>query len=532
MTPTSFVIPAFLIIHTFFAITKFFARFLLVKYLNRRKPCTMFDTLLDHLELDLRAALGTCVSNFVATARTRLEGAHADVVKERAKGLAEVAAERAKALAEVDARRADLGREVAAMHTHRDAQEGHVELNIGGYRFETSVQTLRRVQHTFFDAYFSGRYQQDVCNDGSIFVDRDGEHFGHVLEYMRDGVVSVADVGARPSVSLLRALKREFGFYCIELNQDSPEEPDHFETVLVMGGIDHDNAALSRMELYDKDSEDWISVAAMGTARSSFGACVVAGEAYVIGGRDSDYASLSSVEKYSPSRDAWSVVAALPQKRAHSAAVSMGSAIYVLGGVVGDNYDISASVLKLDVAKGTWSEVASMPEARMVCVACVVGTDIYMFGGEDEEEDWQATVFKYDTEGNAWEEIAPMPATEIGHSVSVIDGLIYIIGAGDESRDVLRFEPATGVWSTLASTIHGRWRAASYVLDGCLYAAGGTASPSHEERYDAKTNTWTEVAGLLESGHSCGAVTIGRTEDTEEQDIFDSLIAKAVREGQ
>jgi hypothetical protein len=88
---------------------------------------------------------------------------------------------------------------------HKEAQEGHVVLNIGGYRFETSVQALRRVPHTFFDAYFSGRYAQDVCADGSIFVGRDGQHFGHVLEYMRNGVVSEAESGARPSVSLLRA---------------------------------------------------------------------------------------------------------------------------------------------------------------------------------------------------------------------------------------------------------------------------------------------------------------------------------------
>jgi hypothetical protein len=38
-----------------------------------------------------------------------------------------------------------------------------------------------------------------VCTDGSIFVDRDGEHFGHVLKNMRDGVVEVAEPGARPS---------------------------------------------------------------------------------------------------------------------------------------------------------------------------------------------------------------------------------------------------------------------------------------------------------------------------------------------
>jgi hypothetical protein len=123
----------------------------------------MFDALLAALERELQAALGTAVQGLVATARMRLEDAVAEVAKDKVKGLAEVAEERAKSLAEVDARREELGREVAAMHKHKEAQEGRVELNIGGYRFETSVQTLRRVPHTFFDAYFSGRYVQDVC---------------------------------------------------------------------------------------------------------------------------------------------------------------------------------------------------------------------------------------------------------------------------------------------------------------------------------------------------------------------------------
>jgi hypothetical protein len=107
-----------------------------------------------------------------------------EVAEERAKGLAEVAEERDKGLAEVDVRRTELSREPATMQMRQEAHEGRVELNIGGFRFETSVQTLRRVPHTFFDAYCSGRYAQDLCADGSIFVDRDGEHFGHVLEYI------------------------------------------------------------------------------------------------------------------------------------------------------------------------------------------------------------------------------------------------------------------------------------------------------------------------------------------------------------
>jgi hypothetical protein len=86
----------------------------------------------------------------------------AEVVKEHAKGLAEVVAEHAMGFADIDAQRARLQQQIEAMRKHKEAQEGHVELNIGGYRFETSVQTLRRVPHTFFDAYFSGRYAQDV----------------------------------------------------------------------------------------------------------------------------------------------------------------------------------------------------------------------------------------------------------------------------------------------------------------------------------------------------------------------------------
>jgi hypothetical protein len=267
----------------------------------------MFDAMLSQLETDLRTALGTCVVGLVATARARLEDAHADIAKERAQGLAEVAEERAKALAEVDARRFELRFEIAAMHTHKEAQEGRVELNIGGYRFETSVQTLRRVPHTFFDAYFSGRYAQDVCNDGSIFVDRDGEHFGHVLEYMRDGVVSVAEAGARPSVSFLRALKREFGFYCIELSAEEAAEPAQPEMAFVMGGLNYHCNTLSSMERYDDSSGQWSPATAMNTRRHSFGACEVLGEIYVSGGEGGDDSNLlSSVEKYSPASDTWS----------------------------------------------------------------------------------------------------------------------------------------------------------------------------------------------------------------------------------
>jgi hypothetical protein len=309
----------------------------------------MFDALLSQLETDLRDALGACVTGLVATARERLEGAHADLAIKRAEGLAKVAEERTKGLAEVDARHAELGREVATMHKHKEAQEGRVDLNIGGHRFVTSVQTLRRVPHTFFDAYFSGWYAQDVCNDGSIFVDRDGEHFGHVLEYMRDGFVSVAEASARRSMSLLRALKREFTFYCIELRADQPEET---EIAFIMGG-EQSGILLSSMERYDVSSGQWGAVAAMGTPRCSFGACVVAGDIQVTGGIGDDLNRLLSVERYSLISDTWSDATPLPENRSQHTTVAMGPNMYVLGGTIGDDHIATPSVIKFDSVQGT-----------------------------------------------------------------------------------------------------------------------------------------------------------------------------------
>jgi hypothetical protein len=141
-----------------------------------------------------------------------------------------------------------------------------------------------------------------VCNDGSIFVDRDGEHFGHVLEYMRHGFVSVAEPGAHPSVSLLRALKREFDFYCNQVCADDSRELEQPEMAFVIGGFDN-RVLLSSMERYDVSTGQWSVVAAMGTARGLFGACVVSGEIFVTGGADADNNDLSSVERYSPSSE-------------------------------------------------------------------------------------------------------------------------------------------------------------------------------------------------------------------------------------
>jgi hypothetical protein len=330
-----------------------------------------------------------------------------EMAEERTEGLAEMAEERDQGLAEIDARRAELHCEVTAMQMHQAAHEGRVELNIGGFRFETSVQTLRRVPHTFFDAYFNGRYAQDACNDGSIFVDRDGKHFGHILEYMRDGHVSVAEPDACLDIALLRALKREFGFYCIELCAEPVTEP---EVAVVIGGYllvplddseddsaERETETLSTIKRYSASS-GFGAAEPMNTVRHSFGACAVEGVLYVSGGLHTDDFEThhSSVEKYSLSSNSWTFVAPLPEARAGHVAVAVGSAMYILGGSCHPSHR-GADNLVYDTVLDTSTHVAAFPEARSEFVCCAVGSDIFIFGGLDENRSVQDSVFKYDT---------------------------------------------------------------------------------------------------------------------------------------
>ncbi|KAB1223357.1 FH protein interacting protein FIP2 [Morella rubra] len=62
-----------------------------------------------------------------------------------------------------------------------------------GKKFCTTVDTLtHREPDSMLAAMFSGRHT--LCEDpkkGYVFVDRDGEHFRHILNWLRDGVVPV-----------------------------------------------------------------------------------------------------------------------------------------------------------------------------------------------------------------------------------------------------------------------------------------------------------------------------------------------------
>jgi len=65
-----------------------------------------------------------------------------------------------------------------------------MRLNVGGYKFETTLQTLSHA-HSMLSCMFSGNFTLVYDNEGYVFIDRDGKWFNLILNFLRDGKIEI-----------------------------------------------------------------------------------------------------------------------------------------------------------------------------------------------------------------------------------------------------------------------------------------------------------------------------------------------------
>jgi hypothetical protein len=387
-------------------------------------------------------------------------------------------------------------------------EDDTVTLNIGGEHFVTTMKTIRRVPHTFWSAYFSGNFAQRTLADGSHFIDRNAEHFPHVLTFMRDGILTVNEIGARPTTMLLRAVKREFEFYGIEVVVYVDEES---EIAMFIGG----NQGPTNVEQFMMPEEPSRQ---MGTTRSHFGAAVIDGDIYVTGGIN-QLESLSSMEIFSHETGLWSDGPPMPVPASHHVLVAVGQDLYNIGGLRDEDDDMI--VMKFHGRSKTWHLLHTKPLTGTFseCTFAVVGTIIYFF-------DTVESVFTFNTTTEVWHKLPDMPSASFtyGSSASVCDGFIYIVGP----HGLTCFDPDSEVCTTLASPLLKPEDASTFVLDGVLHVAGGSTNGSSVERYSVLNDTWEMVVAMKEERSHFYAVTICRSH-VEQKDIFEILIERSLR---
>lgn len=92
-----------------------------------------------------------------------------------------------------------------------------IHLNVGGTKYATSRSTLLSQPGTFLAEMFSGQMgepRKDV--DGSYFIDRDGQSFRHVLNFLRDGTLPfTSSQSSAESARMRKEMKMEAAFYQI-----------------------------------------------------------------------------------------------------------------------------------------------------------------------------------------------------------------------------------------------------------------------------------------------------------------------------
>ncbi|WUH89715.1 carboxypeptidase regulatory-like domain-containing protein [Streptomyces sp. NBC_00433] len=107
------------------------------------------------------------------------------------------------------------------------------------------------------------------------------------------------------------------------------------------------------------------------------------------------------------------------------------------------------------------------------------------------------------TPGSGWQPAADLPGPVIDGLAESYQGKLYAGLGGNgvgPSRKLMRYDPETGAWSTLASAQDTRTYPAHGFIGGKLYVTGGFGT-SHQadptlEVYDPATDTWTRGASM------------------------------------
>lgn len=84
-----------------------------------------------------------------------------------------------------------------------------IQLNVGGHKYQSFYSTLTKYPETMLSAMFLFKPKDSLSNE--IFIDRDGEIFKYILNYLRDGQILLP-----PSKELLQRLLFEAEYFQIK----------------------------------------------------------------------------------------------------------------------------------------------------------------------------------------------------------------------------------------------------------------------------------------------------------------------------
>ncbi|WFE27730.1 S8 family serine peptidase [Solwaraspora sp. WMMD791] len=202
----------------------------------------------------------------------------------------------------------------------------------------------------------------------------------------------------------------------------------------------------------------------------------------------------------------WQRLADAPDGLSDNAAVVLDGIVYSIGG--GTHLGTTRQAWAYDLAADSWQRLPDLPRDRGKPAVAAVDGKVYVFGGWDTEFRPQSAVDVFDPATGVWQTLAGVtnPAPRAAAAAVVVEGLIYLVGGcRDElcraSADVLAFDPTTGTFRARADYPHEvAWHACG-AIDLRIYCAGGFSHDGDYAdtlAYDPDTDRWSARAAMPE----------------------------------
>eukprot|EP00238_Polyblepharides_amylifera_P012646 CAMPEP_0196587080 /NCGR_PEP_ID=MMETSP1081-20130531/56395_1 /TAXON_ID=36882 /ORGANISM="Pyramimonas amylifera, Strain CCMP720" /LENGTH=346 /DNA_ID=CAMNT_0041909165 /DNA_START=90 /DNA_END=1130 /DNA_ORIENTATION=- len=140
---------------------------------------------------------------------------------EMAKAKAALQTKSEETLARIQDERRLLEEEKSKMKEVMRFHKSKIKLDVGGCKYTTSLATLTSVPDSMLGAMFSGRFPLEAdAQDGSFFIDRDGQVFKYILNFLREPVSFDSPLDKEVTRDLLKEAKY-FGLLgLVEVLQD------------------------------------------------------------------------------------------------------------------------------------------------------------------------------------------------------------------------------------------------------------------------------------------------------------------------
>jgi hypothetical protein len=239
-----------------------------------------------------------------------------------------------------------------------------------------------------------------------------------------------------------------------------------------------------------------------------------------------DFLSATPVDTVPPT-EVWQSLAPMPNKRESVTLVEVGGYLYLGGGGCQGSTCLGTH-RRYDPLTNTWTSLRALPANLSHMQAVTVNGLIYYIGGQLEPfpGDEVDTVHIYNPATNTFTAGTPMPAGRgrAAHGVAVHNGQIYVAGGlidghyGTAVSYFDRYDPATGVWTTLPNMPRVRDHFHAAVVGNKLYAMGGRNSPvsllgaliPQIDVFDFTTGTWSTLPFAIPTQRAgAGTVVVG-----------------------